>query len=370
MAEVSAVRRALIVTAAMGGGHTQIARELQRRLAERGHDARVVDLLDLMPGPTGRWLGRLYPWLVNRVPWLYQWIYEVFFLADQRGGERAGVPVRLSLPRLRRLAHGFRPDVAVSTYPLSALALSWLRGRGELGCPSITVITTFSVNNLWLHPAADLELCISEDAAHDVAARTGRHAEVCGPVIRPGFRDAGSHRRAEVRAGLGIPEDRRMALVVTGSLGLVGSAERAAAAIAGRAGWVPVVVCGRNEELCARMRQIPGAVVLGWVDDMPGLMSAADVLVDNNCGMSAKEALGLGLPVVTFRPLPGHGRDDARAMARLGLTEIVTEDADLAGVLDRLVGDRARVRDRVARGKALFVADAADLIEKSAADPR
>lgn len=365
-------RRALIVSAAMGGGHTQVARELQRRLEARGFEARVVDMLDFMPVPTGRWLGRLYPWLVNRAPRLYQVVYDVFFVPRQRAGERAGIPVRLAVSGLRRYVRAFRPDVAVSTYPLSALALGQLRAEGDLDCPAVTVITTMSVNNLWLHPAADAELCISTDAAADVERRTGRRAEVCGPVIRPAFQRAAEHRnelRSKVRAQLRIADDAQVALVVTGSMGLAGAAEQAARAIAAHPGWVPVIVCGRNEELCERMRRVEGAVVLGWVQDMTGPMSAADALVDNNCGMGAKEALGLGLPIVTFRPLAGHGRDDAAALARLGLTDVVAEEADLLRALDRLAQDDELRQDRIAAGQKLFVADAAEMVERLAGPP-
>jgi UDP-N-acetylglucosamine:LPS N-acetylglucosamine transferase len=373
MPEAGHGRRMLVLSASMGGGHTQIAKELQRRLALRGHDVRVVDLLDLMPPPTGRWLHDLYPWLVNRVPWLYQRIYDVFFTARQRAGERAGVPVRLALPGLHRFVQEFRPDVAVSTYPLSALALGELRGRGELGCPAVTVITTFSVNNLWLHPAVDVDLCISSDAAEDVRRRAGRAGEVCGPIIRPAFESLGpgewAARRADVRRRLGVPAESHVALVTTGSMGLAGSAELAAASIARRPGWVPLVVCGRNEELCTRMRRVPGAVVLGWVDDMPAVMAASDVLVDNNCGMAAKEALGVGLPVVTFRPLAGHGRDDVAAVERLGLTDVVHHPDELGRALQWWVRDGHRRRERIARGRSLFVADAADLIERHAGVP-
>lgn len=369
MKEQHAVRRALIVSAAMGGGHTQIARELQRRLQARGDDARVVDMLEFMPVPTGRWLGGLYPWLVNRAPWLYQAVYDVFFVPRQRAGERAGIPVRLAVSGLRRYIRAFRPDVAVSTYPLAALALGELRASGELTCPAVTVITTMSVNNLWLHPAVDAELCISADAAGEVERRTGRRPAVCGPIVRPAFHDAAERRdelRNKIRARLGIADDADVALVVTGSMGLVGAAEQAARAIAAHRGWVPVVVCGRNEQLCQRMRRIGGAVVLGWVEDMPSLMSAADVLVDNNCGMAAKEALALGLPIVTFRPLAGHGRDDAAALARLGLTDVVVEEVEMLRALDRLADDADFRRERIAAGRGLLVADAAEMVGRFA----
>lgn len=358
--------RVLIVSAAMGGGHLQISHELKRRLADRGHEALVVDVLQVMPGPFGGWLHRLYPWLVNRAPRLYQLVYEVFFVADQSAGERAGIPVRLSLPGLRRIICETRPDVAVSTHPLSALALGELRRRSDLRCPAVTVITQFAVNNLWLHPDADLELCISADAAEHATRRTGRAALVSGPVVRPAFLEGGDlETRRRVRTELGIPEDHRVALVTTGSVGLEGSALVAAGAIAARPDWVPVVLCGRSTGLYDRIRDVPGIRALPWVDDMPALMSAADVLVDNAGGMSSKEALAFGLPVVTFRPISGHGRDDARSLARLGLTDVVDDEQRLVEVVEALVSDRSRRHERVLRGRQLFVADAADLVERA-----
>ena len=352
--------RFLLFSAAMGGGHLQISRELARRLEAQGHTAVVLDMLDVMPPPTGRALGWIYPFLVNRTPRLYQHVYNTFFLAEQRCGERAGIPVHLALPGLRRFVDDFRPDLAVSTYPLCSLALGELRRRGQLGCPAVTVVTTFSVNNLWIHPAVDAELCISAEAAADATRRTGREAAVTGPVIRPGFcREPDGSR---FRRDHGIAEDARVALVTTGSMGLVGAADAAAHAIAGHDGWLAVVLCGRSQAVHDRVEAIPGALALDWVEDMPAAMAAADVLVDNNCGMSAKEALGIGLPIVTFRPISGHGRDDAAALERLGLTDVVEDPAHLLAAMDHIATDSAARRERVQGGRKLFVADAADLL--------
>ncbi|HXV94421.1 MAG TPA: glycosyltransferase [Pseudonocardia sp.] len=360
MADADDRLRVLVLTAGMGGGHTQIARELRRRLVERGHDVVLADLLDLMPPPTGAWLGRTYPWLVERAPWLYDRVYEVFFLARQRAGERVGLPVRLALPGLRRLVRRFAPHAVVSTYHLAALAAGRLRERGELAAPAVTLITQWAVHDLWIHPAADLELTICAPAAVEARRRSGRPARSVGPVVRPDFAAVPLPGAVErTRHELGLRPDRRAALVVTGSMGLAGSAERAVAAVAGHGGWTPVVVAGRNERLRERLARHPGAVVLGWVDDMPSVMAACDVLVDNACGTTAKEALRLGLPVVTFRPIAGHGRDDARSLAALGLTDLVEDETALPDALDRLTADPAGRADRVARGRALFTGDAA-----------
>lgn len=234
--------------------------------------------------------------------------------------------------------------------------------RSKPGLHDALVRRTVWSGNLWVHPSADLEMCISELAADDATRRTGRTALVSGPIVRPGFCETGGDREA-TRAQLGVGPAQHVALVTTGSIGLAGAAAAAAQAIAGYDGWVPVVLCGRNDELRARVEQLPGAVALHWVDDMAGLMAAADVLVDNNCGMSSKEALGIGLPMVTFRPISGHGRDDAAALERLGLTDVVETEPDLLRIIDRLVLDQDLRDERVNRGRDLFVADAATMLE-------
>jgi len=353
--------RILIVTAAMGSGHLEVSREVARRLVARGYHVEIVDLTEFMPAPAGRWLRAVYPWLVNRAPRLYDLVYRHFFLAQQAGG-RVGIPVRLALPGLRRHVAEFRPDVAVSTYHLGALALARLRTQGELACPAVTFITTFSVHELWLHPGTDAYLCISDDAAQQVRRRHGNApVQVCGPVVRAGFSDHAATRRATVRRELGVTNGARLGLVVGGSLGM-GTVRQAVATIAGWPGWVPVVVCGRNEALRDELAAIPGTVALGWVSDMPALMTAADVLIENAGGLTSKEALRVGLPVVTFRPITGHGRHDASALAALGLTDLVDDASGLREAVARLTGDSSARAERIRRGQELFVGDAADSV--------
>jgi UDP-N-acetylglucosamine:LPS N-acetylglucosamine transferase len=351
-------RRVLIVSAAMGGGHLQVSREVARRLESRQVDTLTVNLDDLMAGPTGRWMRRIYPWMVNQAPWLYDAVFRFFFKAHQRSGSRVGLPAQAALPALRRLCDQWVPDAVVSTFHVAAQAVGRLRAEGSLAAPAVTFVTTFGIHDLWLHPATDGYLCVSEAVATAIAARSSAPVYCCGPVVRPEFDPrAGNPPRPVRPTGVGAGE--RLALLVAGSLGM-GHLERTLQTVAAQGGWTPVVVCGRNEELRSRLERSAAEVVLGWVDDMAGLMAASDVLVDNAAGLTAKEAVGLGLPVVVFRPIPGHGRDDARAMAALGVTEVVNDDRELAAALERASTPGPASAERRRRGQALFVGDAAD----------
>ena len=61
-----------------------------------------------------------------------------------------------------------------------------------------------------------------------------------------------------------------------------------------------------------------GGTVIGWTDEMPALMAAADGLVENAGGLTAMEAFAAGVPVVTFHPIAGHGKENAKTMATSG----------------------------------------------------
>jgi UDP-N-acetylglucosamine:LPS N-acetylglucosamine transferase len=120
----------------------------------------------------------------------------------------------------------------------------------------------------------------------------------------------------------------------------VGNLHGAAAAVASVAGVHPIVVTGRNESLRRRMladRALAGATVLGFSSDIPALMAASDVLIQNAGGLTCLEGFAARLPVVVFDPLPGHGEDNCREMAAAGL---VTVADDARRLRELLGGDR------------------------------
>src|SRR6185437_14977887 len=109
--------------------------------------------------------------------------------------------------------------------------------------------------------------------------------------------------RQTARTKLDLPAGR-LALVVAGSWG-VGEIEETALDIAATGEATPVVLCGRNDVLRARLLRLGIPYALGWVDDMVSLMHAVDVMVENAGGSMALEGMASGLPVITYRPLPG-----------------------------------------------------------------
>lgn len=306
----------LVVTAGMGSGHTQAAAELTRRLGDR-MPTRVVDLLEILPLHTGDALRGGYAAMLTRAPWLYEAIFRAFFV-PHRGWQPSTSPLAaLAARRLAGVVDRWRPAAVVSTFHLAGQAAGRLRQRGVLPVPSLVAITEPAAHVLWAHPGTDLFVCPYPWVARDAERLSGKPAVAPGPLVAPDFARNRENAAAGRRA-LDLGPDDHAVLISGGSWGM-GDISAALAMLDGLEHIRPVVLCGRNERLLGQLRGRPGCRPLSWRDDLPALFAAADVLVDNAGGTTCAEAFAAGLPVVGFRPLPGHGRAGLAALVRAGL---------------------------------------------------
>lgn len=334
--------RIAIISAGVGAGHDGAAEGLAQRLVEHGFLVERHDFLDLLPARTGRLLCGVYHRLLVRAPRGYERLYS----ATDRSS-RPGVVWRVLFRAAERRTLGaLGADVraVVSTYPGASQVLGALRGRGRLGVPAFTYLTDFSVHALWVAPGIDAHLAVHAVPAAQAHARGAAAVTVAGPVTGRRFTPGTAGQRGTARAGFGLPAEGPLALLVAGSWG-VGAVRRAAGEIRDSGVAVPVVVCGRNEQLARRLRRDGVGHVFGWVDDMPGLMHACDVLVQNAGGLTSLEAFAAGLPVVSYRCIPGHGHTNAAALDEAGLAAWIREPASLAPTLTELLhGARGAVQ--------------------------
>lgn len=343
--------RILLVTASMGAGHDQTAAELGRRFADQGAAVRIVDLLDILPFGIGGALAHGYALMLRHAPWLYDAIYQVFFVPHARLQPSTSPLVLLATRRLRSIVDEFEPTAVVSTFHEAGQVVGRLRRDGRLTVPGIVVVTEVVPHMLWLAKGNDLFCCLYPAIADEVHRRIGAQAIAPGPVVDPRVIPGGVSPTVDDTA-------EQRVLVSTGSWG-VGDAVSIARALTRVPGVRPVVLCGRNEHLRAEATTVPGVTALGWRRDVPELMAAAAVVVDNAGGSMCMEAFAAGVPVVCYRPIPGHGGPVVRAMAEAGLVRFAPDEAALLDAVDALRRPGPDRDDQVRRAAAIFVEDPA-----------
>lgn len=341
--------RVLIVTAAMGAGHTQVAAELSRRLQARGARTEVVDLI-AAAGPAGARLRRTYRLLLARAPWLYDaamrfWArmpgpLEALTAAGSHRFERA----------LRDAAGRFRPDVVVSTYDLASQALSRLAGRDELTAPIVTYLCDPGAHPYWIGAHVGTHLVLTEPTARRLRGYGAAGVERVRPVLRPEFDPPPS--RAQARRRLQLPSGRRIALVTAGSWA-AGGIESTVRLLAESAELVVVVLCGHDDGLRRRLAAEPGVIAVPWTAGTADYLAAADVVIDNAGGLTCWEALACRTPVLLYRPLPGHGRFNVATLVEAGLARHVERADRLHEAVQAAAGTVAHLPEPAAAGDAV-----------------
>jgi UDP-N-acetylglucosamine:LPS N-acetylglucosamine transferase len=280
---------------------------------------------------------------------------------------------RVAAARLGRalapLVEAEHPDLVVSTYPMISGGLAWLRRRGHLDARTVAVVTDVAVHPFWVWRDVDETwtlLPASRAQASGIAP--GADVRVAPAAVDPRFHPGD---RTGTREALGLRKDAFVVLVTGGSLAFGGLESVVDAVLAGDEGSgqvQAVVLCGRNARLKARLdaRGLPAdrLTTFGWTDEVPDLLTAADLVLTTAGGMIATEALAVGRPVLFAAPIPGHGRAGAQMTADAGLALVCPRLADVTDAVRRLRGDEAE-RETLARQAAEFAR--ADLDEELAA---
>jgi UDP-N-acetylglucosamine:LPS N-acetylglucosamine transferase len=327
-------RRVLVVSAGMGAGHHAVADEAVRRLRARGHVAERVDVLDLGRPGQGQRVRGTYAFLLHRLPWVYDAAMR-FWARWPRPLERLTAHGAAAVERdLLDLVDRWQPDVVVSVFNLASQALGRLRAAGRLRTPVVTYVIDPGAHPYWVHPSVDLHLAGLASTARGLEAWGASRTAVVRPLVADRF-GTGAPPREEARRTLGVARDDVVALVSAGSWA-VGDIERTADLLARTDGVVPLTLCGRDDALRERLAARGAGIPLGWTDDLPRLMAAADVLVDNAGGVTSWEAQAAGLPVILYRPLPGHGRFNARALESAGRAAYARSERNLIALISGL----------------------------------
>lgn len=334
----------LIISASYGGGHNQVARALTMALQNKIANIRIitVDYCDLLQPVVNRLSQFGYNKSIRHFPVGYALYYQATgkISSDSFWQRRLN---RLGYSELIMLVNRLKPKVIVSTFPLPAGVLSEMKDVGDLDVPLVTVITDFCVHSQWIHPHTNLYIVGSKEVSEGLTVRgiaPERIAAVGIPLL-PTFKKVGNNNKLKENYGFNLND--RIVLFMGGSDGLFGNIHFNNLIYDWPSNVKALVITGSNNELYEKLGALKvknkRLQVLKEVDNISNLMEISDVLVTKAGGITISEALVKCLPMIIYRPTPGHEEANARFLWRHRAALVAKGEQRLKTAIQRMIAD-------------------------------
>lgn len=336
----------LFLSASFGGGHNQAARALTwaMQLQAPGIKISTVDYCDLLEPFVNRLTQFGYYQSIRHFPVGYALYYQATgkISPDSFWQRRLN---RMGYSELIMLVNRLEPRVVVSTFPLPAGVLSKMKECGDLNVPVVTVITDMSVHSQWIHPNTDLYIVGSEEVARGLVERgiPKERTAATGIPILPTFNHF--FDTEATKKDLGVDPDDKVVLFMGGTDGIFGTIKFQQIFASLNEKVQGLVVTGFNNDLYDKLQpfttKIPKLKILKYVENMASLMDITDVLVTKAGGITISEALAKGVPMVIYKPMPGHEEVNANYLWRHKAAIIAKSERRLQTAIHRMVHDEA-----------------------------
>jgi processive 1,2-diacylglycerol beta-glucosyltransferase len=371
--------RILVLSASVGAGHLRAAEAVELALRQTVPQAMVknIDILTLTNAAFRRVYGRAYLDLVNRVPHVLGYFYDMLDRPSRSGryrGDRLRLVVeKLNLRPFVRFLQEEPWDLVINAHFLPAEIVASLRKKERLEIPQVTVTTDFETHRLWVNQPCEHYFTATQEGALYLQSWgvPATDTTATGIPIHPAFSEPKD--RGECLARLGLVGDRPVVLQSAGGFG-VGPIEKIYRALLDVKDPLQImVVTGRNEKARAQLEavDVPArhrAKVLGFTTQIDELMSAADLVVSKPGGLTTSETLARGAAMVVVNPIPGQESRNSDYLLENGAAIKVNNLATMAHKITALVRDPGRLAQLRANAKRLGRPRAAfDVVQQSLA---
>lgn len=333
----------------MGVGHTSAAQAVRSALAalDPEIETQTVDSYKYAASIFAKVVADGYIGMVKTVPQLYAYIYG-------RAERATGVPAmrrwvsRYTAANLRRLVDERKPDLVVCTHAFPCGVMSEYKRQFDPGLPVVGIVTDFVVHPFWIYTNIDAYAVATPEMRGALLARGVFPERVMVSGIPVDGRFAQPRLPVDaLRAELGLPRERRIALIMGGGVG-IGPLDTMMRGL----GEVDVplaaaVIVGRNRGLerrviaAAEMTDCPVRVV-GFVNNVFDYMHACDVLLTKPGGLTSSEALSARIPMILVKPLPGQEERNTRYLVSRHAAIRARGKRELTAALEEMLTAPAR----------------------------
>ena len=335
----------LILSAPIGSGHRMAASALEEALL-RLENVEVVqgNVFDFFPSAIGKAFLKFYETVLAVCPWLYALSYR---WSNQGGGslwmrnQLNGILLRLGKTFIEEV----KPDAVFSTHATPTGILSLYKQKYDSSLWLGVVVTDFTVHRWLVCPGVDAYFLADEKLFGQIDSAAGRSETQpalygWGIPVRGRFTEKQEPAtiRREVRDRFGWSAGAFVCLLAGGGGGMLPMEEIVKSLQNEKFKDIYVVAVEALQKGFSKTESDESTsrlAVLGFTDEMPQLMQAADVVITKAGGVSLAECLECGANILIYHPLPGQEQGNTVFLQQEYGAAAVTDLRQLDDYLER-----------------------------------
>lgn len=346
-----AKKKILVLSAAVGAGHTTTARALVQACGIEHPEAEAIgiDSFDLCPRIYSGFYKQLYNILAGNFPHFYGYCYDKLDREERyrKPGGLVTLIDKILFRKFLRRVEAEQPDIIICTHFQPGDVVSVLKRKGKINCPVGVIVTDYYMHSFWEVKNVDFYIVSTEEMKAILVEKGFSPAmiHVIGIPVRPEF--VAPMDRAEILKKLGCADDAPIVLTVASGWQKRGPEVTVRALMETGIPMQILAVAGKNKDSEEKLRALkaPAGVelkVFGFVNYIHEMMSVADVIVAKPGGVTTVEALATGLPMIAINPVPGQEMGNCHYLQRTGAGVLVNRIGSLKYHLRAILEDRAK----------------------------
>lgn len=327
-------KKVLILYSQIGQGHISAAKALQEGITHLyGCDLEVetVDFMEFISSALTKVTQKTYDGSTKFLPVLLKLFYEG---TDKRWPitflNKVNYP--FAITKLKKFFDEKKPDIIVSTFPLWDYMTAEIWKKHHKDAKFISIITdSISIHNGWVVADTDYHIVANEDTAISLKKLgvKDEKIKILGFPVRLDF--MGDFDKRAFLEQNGLNPDLFTVLFLPAAQNPRKNIKIMKELVHQQKDNNLIVITGRDPKIKPKMEKLAASdnvKVIGWTDEMPKFVRAADVVVTKAGGATVMECVAAKKPMVITFVIPGQEQGNAELIKRYGLG-IIAPSADM-----------------------------------------
>ena len=347
--------KVLIFYASYGGGHLNAAKSIESCIIDnyKNIDVELIDCMKYVNKTLEKLTTAAYREMAKKIPWAWGKIYS-----DSQKGPLAHISSRsnkIMAIKLLKLLREKQPDLIISTHPFGSQMCSYLKRKGKISARIATIMTDFAPHDQWLvgNDFTDFYFVAHDKMKQYLIANDIPRSKIYVSGIPISNRFLMKYDKKEILKKYKLSEERQTILFFGGGefgLGKTRTAEIFESFVTSNTNIQIIAVAGRNpkmkaafEEIVERNNKSDTIKILEFTNEVPELMSIADLVVTKPGGLTTSESLASHLPMIIINPIPGQEEENAEFLESKGIAIWIKKSDNAEEIINDLLSNTQKL---------------------------